>query len=242
MAKNNREDLEATPGAPAAPASEASARAGLSFETVQALSRMVKDLEEQLDRMITINDKVEKDLGTERKKNSELESKVQQLTLELQQVEKHAAVQEEASADIQHLNNERARLVKVTDELREALRQTSEQSSKQARAIDRLTLERADALEELQAVEVQFDRAMAMVNDLETRLAVLNEEYEALKGRVGQAEQALRQVETERDALLAEVEESRGALEDIRRSLVDACVVSQQRWAGEGNEANAPSR
>jgi chromosome segregation ATPase len=203
---------------------------------------MVKDLEEQLDRMITINDKVEKDLGTERKKNTELEAKVQQLTLELQQVEKHAAVQEEVSADIQHLNSERARLVKVTEELREALRQLTEQSAKQARSIERLTLERADAFVELQAVEAQFDRAMAMANDLETRLAVMNEEYEALKGRVNQAEQALRQVETERDGLLAEVEESRGALEDIRRSLVDACVVSQQRWAGEGGEANVPSR
>jgi len=81
-----------------------------------------------------------------------------------------------------------------------------------------------------------------MVNDLETRLAVLNEEYDALKGRVNQAEQSLRQMETERDGLLAEVEESRGALEEIRRSLVDACVVSQQRWAGEGTPANAPAR
>ncbi len=75
---------------------------------------------------------------------------------------------------------------------------------------------------------------MEMVSDVQTRLAVLSEERDALKGRLKVVGDSLHEIQEERDALLAEVDESRHALEEIRRSLADACV--SQRWP-EGKEA-----
>ena len=209
--------------------SDAPERSAPSSGTVQALSRMVKEMEEQLDRMIAINEGVERDLATERKRNGELEASVQHLTVELERAEKQAAAREDMVAEIRHLNRDRTRLGEEAEKLRAQLKELHEEKRKAAAMIERVKLERADALEEVQTVESQFDRAMAMVADLRTRLAVLSEEYDALKGRFHHTEEKVATLEHERETLLAEVEESRAALEEIRRSLVDAYGVSQPR-------------
>ncbi len=198
---------------------------GLSSETVLTLSKMIKDLEDQLDRMLAINQAMESDLVGERKQRGEIEREIDRLTEELRQAGQEAAGSEDLRAEIDHLTNERSRLASTIEELGRQLASTEEENRKLSRLEERLCAERDDSIEELQSVEAQFDRAMEMVADLRTRLVVLSEERDAFKGRMKMMEEKLRETEEERDALLAEVEESRVALEDIRRSLVDACVL-----------------
>jgi uncharacterized coiled-coil DUF342 family protein len=89
--------------------------------------------------------------------------------------------------------------------------------------------ERDDSVEELQSVEEQFDRAMEIVADLRTRVATLAEERDALNGRLKVMENQFHMAEDQRNSLRNEVDESRKALEEIRRSVTDVCVLSQ-RW------------
>ena len=216
----------AHPAAP--PTGEPVADGGLSSQTVQTLSRMIKDLEDQLDRMLAVNEAMEKDLEEERRHRSELERKVDRLEDQLQSAEQDSANSEDLLAEINHLNNERSRLAGTIEELGRQLATTEQENRKLASQVERLRAERGDAVDELQSVETQFERAMEMVTDLRTRLTLFGEERDALKGRLKLVEEQLKQAEGERDALLSEVDESKKALEEIRRSLVDACVTSQR--------------
>jgi len=203
------------------------------FETVQALSDMIKDLERQLDRVIGINDALEKDLEAERKRRGDLERRVEDMLAELRNAEAEAARREDLLAEINQLNDERSQLARTVEDLGQKLARAEKEREKHESQSDRLRAGRADALDELQSVEAQFERAMRVVTDLKTRLSVTSEECDALRGRLKVLEEQSHRTESERDSLLTEVEESRAALEEIRRSLVDACVVSEHRWRDE---------
>jgi chromosome segregation ATPase len=202
-------------------------RRTVSSETVQTLSKMIKDLEDQLERMLAINDAIEKDLSREQQRRSELERAAEELERKIAEKEQDAANVEDLQTEVNHLTNERARLASTIEELGRQLSATEQENRKLARDVERARAEREDALEELDSVEAQFNRAMEMVTDLRTRLAVFGEERDALKGRLRLAEEKVEQLETERDSLLSEVDESKQALEEIRRSLVDACIMTK---------------
>jgi chromosome segregation ATPase len=202
----------------------------LPHETVQALARMIRELETQLDRMFEINGSLERELETERTRRREGERKADDLAEQLRRSEESALEREGLAAENAELRQERGRLVRTADEQRRALAEAEAERKDHAATVDRLRAGRTDALEELHIVEAQFERAMEMVADVKARLAILNEEHQALLGRLKLAESKAAQALGERDQLMAEVEESRSALEDIRRSLVDACVASQSRW------------
>lgn len=199
----------------------------MSSETVQTLSRMIKDLEDQLERMLAINDAIEKDLSKEQQRRVELERTVEDFEKKMLEKEQESANLEDLQTEVSHLTNERARLAATIEELGRQLSATEQENRKLARQAERQRVEREDAQEELESVETQFNRAMEMVTDLRTRLAVFGEERDALKGRLRLAEEKVVQLEAERDSLLTEVDESKQALEEIRRSLVDACIMTK---------------
>ncbi len=203
---------------------------GLPHGTVQALAGMIRELEVQLDRMFEINGTLERELEAERGRRRDAERRSDELTEALRRSEEAALEREGLAADNGELRQERARLVRSVDEQRQALAAAEAERADHAATVDRLRAGRSDALGELRLVEAQFERAMEMVADLKARLAIVTEEQEGLRGRLQLVETRAAEAEGERDALLAEVDESRSALEDIRRSLVDACVASQSRW------------
>ena len=202
----------------------------LPHGTVQALAGMIRELEVQLDRMFEINGTLERELEGERGRRREAERRCDELTEALRRGEEAALAREGLAADNGELRQERARLARTVDDQRQALAAAEAERADHAATVERLRAGRTDALEELRLVETQFERAMDMVADLKARLAIVTEEQDGLRGRIKLVEARAAEAEAERDALLAEVEESRSALEDIRRSLVDACVASQSRW------------
>jgi chromosome segregation ATPase len=200
--------------------------AGNLSSEVQTLTGMIKDLEQQLDRMIAINDALTGDLEAERKRRVDLETTVDELKERLRHEQDEVATKDSLRAEISHLGNERSRLTASVRELSQKLADTEQESRKQTASIKRLQASRADALEEVQAVEAQFERAMQMVTDARAQLMVLQEERDALKGHIKGMEDRLGRANDERDYLHEEVEESRNALAEIRRSLADVVVVS----------------
>jgi chromosome segregation ATPase len=200
---------------------------------------MIKDLEQQLDRMIAINDALTGDLEAERKRRVDLESNVDELKERLRHEQDEVTTKDGLRAEISHLSNERSRLTASVRELGQKLSEVEQESRKQAASIKRLQAGRADALEEVQAVEAQFERSMQMVTDARAQLMVLQEERDALKGQLKGLEDRLGRANDERDDLLDEVEESRSALSEIRRSLADVVVVSTGALSDEADAGKA---
>jgi chromosome segregation ATPase len=205
----------------------APARSSLPNE-MRSVTTMIRDLEEQLDRMLETNDALKYELEAERKLRAELEKNTQQLQETIRRGEQEVAAKDNLVAEIGQLHNQRSRLTTSVQELERRLADLERDHKSQASLVKRLHAAQADALEEVQSVESQFERAMRMVSQLRAQVAVLTEERDALAARLRVSDDKLAELAAERDGLSAEVEQSRGAIDEIRRSLADACVASAE--------------
>jgi uncharacterized coiled-coil DUF342 family protein len=211
---------------------------GLSRE-VHTLTTVIKQLEEQLDQMMAANDALRKDQEDERARNLTLQSKVDELHDRLQRSEKQVVDKENLVAEVKHLNLERARLGASERELGAKLADMEQQRDRELRLVERLRAAHVDAVDDVQSVEAQFERAMQLVAQTRAQLTIAGEERDQLGLRAKAQEAQVAQLRQERDALLAEVEQSRAALDEIRRSLVDACLVSTTSAPGEAQAGAA---
>lgn len=196
----------------------AQARAAVAKQ-MHTLTDVIRDLEDQLDRMMATNDALKQDLEQERKHRSELETRLETVKETLRKSEQEAIGKEGLSAEVSHLKQERTRLSATLREVTLEVEQRDEELKRHSTLVNQLRAARADTIEELGSVESQFERAMQMVAEAKAQILILNEERDALRGRVALTEDKYRQALRERDALVEEVHESRAALDDISRSL-----------------------
>jgi chromosome segregation ATPase len=195
---------------------------------MNALTGMIRSLEDQLDRMLANNDALKTDLDGERKRRMELERTVEELRGSVRDAEEEVASHDNLLADNARLNAERTRLHAQVAELTQQLAESEREATQSRRLVERLRKEQAYYVEEVRSVESQFERAMHMVAELQAKLTVVVEERDALGGRLQVSEEELRKSMDERDALMLEVDELRAAIDDIRRSLTDAYVASAE--------------
>jgi chromosome segregation ATPase len=219
---------------------DASSRAKASLPgEMRTLTTMIGDLEDQLDRMLTSNEALKHDLEDERKRRLGLEKAVQELEELVRVGEQEIAGKDNLEAEINHLTNERSRLAASVQELTQKLGAAEREERSQANLLRRLRLTQSHAVEEVQTVETQFERAMQMLADLRAQLKVANEERDALGGQLKVTEDQLKEIKGERDALLSEADQSRLALDEIRRSLAEACAPASEELE---DGARAPLR
>jgi chromosome segregation ATPase len=195
---------------------------------VHTLTAVIKQLEEQLEQMVATNAALRKDYQDERARRLALEEKVEQLNEALRRSERQGADKENLLAEVKHANQERARLNASTRELGERLKELVQQQETETKKVERLRAAHADALEEVQSVEAQFERAMQVVAQTRAQLAIASEERDQHSLRARNNEVLLKELRQERDALVAEVEQSRAALDEIRQSLVDVCSPGEE--------------
>jgi len=195
------------------------------------LTGMIRELEDQLDRMISANEALKQDLDDERRRRLALEQVVEDLREDLSRAESEAAGKESVIAELEHLSHERSRMAAQLRDLEERLGRADHDGRAQGALVERLKAARGDALEEVESVEAQFERAMQMVAEARAQLTIALEERDALEGRLELSDRKLAETTGERDALLSEVDQSRAALDDIRRSLTDVVMVSADALA-----------
>ena len=215
----------------ASPDSEGS---GLPNE-VHTLTTVIRDLEEQMDRMMATNESVKAELEEERKRRLGAQSRLEDVQERLRRAEHELNETEKLRAEVGHLHHERTRLASEARELGHKLEETDQERRRQSRLIERLRSARASALEEVGSVEAQFERAMQLVTHLRAQFTIVTEERDALGARLRAHEETLRLLQQERDGLVTEVEQSRAALDEIRRSLVDSFGAVPR-----GDRAQAP--
>lgn len=189
---------------------------------LSSLNGSIRQLEEQLERMVSANEALRQDLEAERSRRLGLEGQRDQLQDKLRLAESEDADRENLQGELDYLNRERARLAATVRQLTQRVSAEEEQRDKQVRALEQLRAARDESLEEILAVESQFDRALAVVTHLQAQLASALDERDTLAARLRAARVQLDELREERDALVAEVEQSKAALDEIRRSLVEA--------------------
>ena len=201
-----------------------SRRAGAGNLTTELhrLTSMIRELEEQLDRVIETNAELRRDLEQERSTRQERQAKVDDLRDRLERSEREAAANESISAEAARLHEERAEMAETVRDLRERLANAQDAARHQAKLVERYRAGHENGIDEVRSVEAQFERAMEMVAEAAAKVVMVQEERDAALGRMRLMEEHLRAAQQEQDDLLHEVEESRGALDEIRRSLSSA--------------------
>jgi uncharacterized coiled-coil DUF342 family protein len=216
-----------------------SPRSGLSKE-VHTLTSVIKQLEEQLDQMMATNETLRKDQQDDLGRRLALEAKVDELQELLRRSERHAAEKDNLLAEVKHVNQERARLAASMREAGERLKELGEQREADAKKLERLRSAHADALEEVQSVEGQFERAIQVVAQTRAQLSIACDERDQHSARARNGEALLAELRHERDSLVTEVEQSRAALDEIRQSLIDDGLAGAREPAAR-NAPGAPA-
>ncbi len=203
---------------------------------MQTLASVIQQLEAQQDRLIGANATLKQELENERQAHLDSVSKADEVRERLRQSEHELADRENLMAELGHVSRERDRLTVELEGLEKKMADRAGERQDRAALIARLQATREDLVAEVGSVEAQFERAMSMVSQLRARLAAVQEEMDSLHQQLRDAHERLDMMDDERGALLHEVDQSRAALDEIRRSLADACLTS-----GAGAES-IPSR
>lgn len=183
------------------------------------LSRLVRELEDQLRRLGSMNDALEHDLAQERRRNSELQ-------VDLEKLEKRISAAGDSRPDSQALlesisraSSERSDLAIRNRLLEQRLRDLSGAHGTQQRQSRQLREELGETELELGSVELQFSRAVARVEAVQLQVKTATSERDRLDDAVRAAEERVAAVREERNALLAEITDSREALLRLERTL-----------------------
>ena len=203
------------------------AETGPLRDSVAGIYEMVKDLEVQLNHMITINEAGERELESARKAQRQLEAERNELKRRVDKMGLDAQSSAELREELRHMTRENERLV---EQMRAA--QAQAQRLQQARdqvvsGTARLQSERDELAEEVDCLEAQMDETEKVLQRQRTELLRAREARQQQTLRIELIEQRLHVVTDERNALRQELNESRSALEEIKRSIMDTNRQSQ---------------
>jgi len=197
-------------------------------DTVTGVAQMLHDLEAQLVKVMSVNEALEKELGAARETARATERQRAELADRLARREQEGATVDDVRAEVLHLQRERRELVERLDATKdEKLRFDAEQAKAQ-REVERLTTARDDAVEEARCLEAQFARAMQAVAELRTKVEDLTQQRDTLAARIRVLEGDLGVATESGEALRLELEESKKAIEEIRRSILEVGAHSQR--------------
>jgi chromosome segregation ATPase len=217
------------PMADAAKAEGAAPPAGRALkETVTGVAQMLHDLEAQLVKVMSINEALEKELGEAREAMRAAEKQRDGLQAHLDRLEQEGATVDDVRAEVLHLQRERREMAERLDAVQNEKLRAETEHGKALRELERVAAERDDALEEARCLEAQFGRAMQAVGELRGKVEDLTQQRDTLATRIRTLEGELGVATESGEALRLELEESKKAIEEIRRSILEVGAHSQR--------------
>ncbi|HEY3357054.1 MAG TPA: hypothetical protein VGQ83_27640 [Polyangia bacterium] len=213
-----------------AAAGPATAGRGLK-DTVTGVAQMLHDLEAQLVKVMSVNEALETELGAAREAARGAERQRGELADRLARLEQEGATVDDVRAEVLHLQRERRDMAERLDQAEDRRLKLESELRQRERDAERVAAERDDAVEEARCIEAQLGRAMQAVGELRGRVEDLTQQRDQLAGRIRVLEGELGVATESGEALRLELEESKRAIEDIRRSILEVGAHSQ-RLAG----------
>jgi chromosome segregation ATPase len=217
-------------------ASRAGAHGSQLKDVVGGVAQMLRDLEAQLAKVMEVNATLEKELLEARAGVRKVERERDELAERLGRMEAEGGTLDDVRGELLALQRERRQLAERLEAAEEQARQAEDRLRQADLRIERMAAERDDALEEVQCLEIQFSRASTAVLELRQKYEDLIVQRDQLTARIRGLEGEVGAAAEERDELRLELEESRNAMEEIRRSLVEVGAQSQRLRGGEQRE------
>ena len=201
--------------------------------TIHELSKVIDELKEQLTQHIKLNEALESDLDRAESAIKESAEEREMLMKRIHALAGEKRLYEESRRDLEQITRERDTLAEKVHDLGKMLAISEQRVLETGKLIDRFRNERNDATGEINCLDSQFARAMKVIEELRHELSDTKNENEALTSRLDFAERQKQVLTSQRDALKEEIADTRNALEEIRRNILDASL-------GIENEAGQP--
>ncbi len=196
-------------------------------DSVAGIYDMVKDLEVQLNHMVSINEAADRDLEATRRSLRDIEKERDELLLQMERMKMDAQSSTDLREELRHMTRENERLIeqmRSSETKTEAWERRREEMKSE---VGEAELEVSDLREEVECLEAQVSQAAEYIDTLRGEITATRDARQQQTRKVDLIEQRLQVVTEERDALRQELNESRSALEEIRRSIMDTNMQSQ---------------
>ena len=200
-------------------------------DTVTGVAQMLHDLEAQLVRVMSVNETLEKELEQMRGAAQGAAKERDELQARLRRLQEEESVADDVRREAQHLQQERRLMAERLEQSETRRAELEDKLRHQAQLQQRLAAERDDAVEEARCLETQFNRALAAVTELRTRLEDMTLQRDQLAARLRGLEGDLGVASESNETLRLELEESKKAIEEIRRSILEVGAHSQRLGA-----------
>ena len=197
-------------------------------DTVMGVAQMLHDLEAQLVRVMSVNETLEKELEQVRAAAQAAAKDRDELAARLARLQEEESVADDVRREVLHLQRERRVMAERVEQSEAKRAELEDKLRHQSQREQRLAAERDDAVEEARCLETQFGRALAAVTELRTRLEDMTLQRDQLGARLRVLEGDLGVASESNETLRLELEESKKAIEEIRRSILEVGAHSQR--------------
>ena len=190
-------------------------------KTVHDMFVVIKSMESQLERVLSINALLEKDLKDSKKMIAELRVSKSKLERKVSSMEDEIPSKRELQIEIEHMIDERNLAQVSIRELKSKIETTQKKLIDYQKQIGKLGEERKDAFSEVNFLESRLNKATQKIGNCEAQINVLRGENLALTEKLKGLEKELTETLDEKYRLIKELKETKEAMNEIRSALAD---------------------
>lgn len=199
-------------------------------KTIHDMFAVIKNMEEQLERVLSINVLLEKELNDSKEMIAELTASKSQLEEKISRMEEEIPSKRELQIEIAHLIEERNSAQMSIHDLKSRLEKNRESLIQHQKQVGRLGEERKDAISEVDFLESRLNSAIQKIKEYESQINALRGENLAQTEKIKALDEELREALDEKYTLLKELKETKEAMSEIRSALADKKLQAKKSF------------
>ena len=203
----------------------------VDFEkTIQDMFAVIKNMENQLEKVMGINDLLEKDLQEANILNAELKSAKSRLEKRIFRMEEEIPSKRELQIENDHLIDERNSAQLIIRDLKLKLEKTQKKMVQHQQRLGSLGEERKDAIQEVNFLESRLNSATQRIRELESQCNELKGEKIAQSEKIRDLDDSLSEALDDKYRLHRDLKETKKALSEFHSTLADAKLQTKKSY------------
>ena len=203
----------------------------VDFEkTIQDMFAVIKNMETQLEKVMGINDLLEKDLKEANDLNAELKAAKSSLEGRISRMEEEIPSQRELQIENDHLVDERNSAQLIIRDLKLKLEKTQKKVVEHQQRLGSLAEERKDAIQEVHFLESRLNNATQRIRELESQCNELKGEKIAQFEKIQNLDESLGEALDEKYRLHRDLKETKKALSEFHATLADTKLQTKKSY------------
>ncbi len=199
-------------------------------KTITEMYAVIKSMETQLQKVLAINTALEEDLDASKAVIAELKLEKSQHEETIARMQEQMPSKRELQIEVDHLVDERNATQGRIRDLKLRLAKAQETVTQQQDRIAGLADEKSDGVSEVSFLESKLNRLAEKIREYEREKNVLEGEKLVYQEKIDSLKNELNGTREEKYALLEEISETSGALEQARSAVAEAKLAAKKAY------------